>query len=83
MDNLPKDAKICAILLSSMGISSCEPKIISALQEYLLRTINNILTEANSLADYSGHSEISSSDIKMALQLSYNSKSSISLQVIN
>ena len=35
MDNMPKDAKICAILLSSSGINQCEPKIISALQEYL------------------------------------------------
>lgn len=69
MDNLPKDAKICAILLSSMGIGSCEPKVISAMQEYLFRYISNTLTEANSLSDFAGRSELTPADIKMAIQV--------------
>ena len=81
MENLPKDAKICALLLTYTGVTSCEPKIISALQEYMFRNISNLLIEAHSLADYSGRPDISSPDIKMAIQFSIGKRGSLSLQV--
>lgn len=80
MDNLPKDAKICAILLSSMGINSCEPKVISAMQEYMFRHISRTLNEANALADYAGRSEVTPVDIKMAIQVLSKPNPSASLQ---
>jgi hypothetical protein len=81
MENLPKDAKICALLLTYTGVTSCEPKIISALQEYMFRNISSLVNEAHNLADYSGRPDLSSADIKMAIQFSGNRRSNLSLQV--
>lgn len=70
MESLPKDAKACSILLTNSGISSCEPKVISALQEYIFRTTGKVLKDASAMADYCGRSEIVSQDLKTVMQLS-------------
>lgn len=69
MESLPKDAKACSILLTNSGISSCEPKVISALQEYIFRTTGKVLKDSSAMADYCGRSEIISQDLKTVMQL--------------
>lgn len=68
-DNLaPRDAKIISIILRSLGIEECEPKVIVQLLEFAYKYSCDILEDALLYAKYSERSTIIGKDVKLALQ---------------
>jgi len=65
-ETVPKEAKIMSLLLHSAGVLECEPKVISALQEYGLSYTNKILSSASKVSELCGKDRIDSSDIRFA-----------------
>lgn len=68
-DNLaPRDAKIISVILRSLGIEECEPKVIVQLLEFAYKYSCDILEDANLYAKYCQRETINISDVKLALQ---------------
>lgn len=65
-DTVPKEAKILSLILHASGVAECEPKLISALQEYCLSYTQNLLSNASRVAELSGREHPDASDIRFA-----------------
>lgn len=64
----PKDAKNISIILRSLGIEECEPKVIVQLLEFAFKYSTDVLEDAFLYAKYSERTQITDKDIKLALQ---------------
>ncbi|KAI4292306.1 hypothetical protein PAPHI01_1580 [Pancytospora philotis] len=64
----PRDAKIVSVILRSLGIEECEPKVIVQLLEFAYKYSCDILDDANMYAQYCERDTISLKDMKLALQ---------------
>ena len=68
-DNLaPRDAKIISIILRSLGIEECEPKVIVQLLEFAYKYSCDVLEDAYLYSKYCERTVITGKDIKLALQ---------------
>lgn len=68
-DNLaPRDAKIISIILRSLGIEECAPKVIVQLLEFAYKYSCEVLEDALLYAKYCEKSQITGKDMKLALQ---------------
>uniref|UniRef100_A0A7S1VHH7 Transcription initiation factor TFIID subunit 9 n=1 Tax=Sexangularia sp. CB-2014 TaxID=1486929 RepID=A0A7S1VHH7_9EUKA len=65
--DVPRDAKIMSLLISSMGISEYDPRIIVQLLEFEYRLATELLSDAIQYADHSGRALVRSSDVKLAI----------------
>jgi hypothetical protein len=65
-ETVPKEAKIISLLLHASGVWECEPKVISALQEYCLSYTQKLLFHASKVAEIAGRDHPDSSDIRFA-----------------
>ncbi len=65
----PRDAKIVSVILRSLGIEECEPKVIVQLLEFAYKYSCDILEDAYLYTRYSERDTINSKDIKLALQM--------------
>eukprot|EP01102_Stenamoeba_stenopodia_P005848 TRINITY_DN16561_c0_g1_i1.p1 TRINITY_DN16561_c0_g1~~TRINITY_DN16561_c0_g1_i1.p1 ORF type:complete len:200 (+),score=59.21 TRINITY_DN16561_c0_g1_i1:153-752(+) len=66
--NLPRDAKIVALILSSMGISDYEPKVLNQLLELMHRYTTEVLQDSLLYAEHSGRSDLDLEDVRLAIQ---------------
>lgn len=64
----PRDAKIISVILRSLGIEECEPKVIVQLLEFAYKYSCDILEDASLYAHYCDKETISVKDMKLALQ---------------
>lgn len=68
-DNLaPRDAKIISLILRSVGIEECEPKVILQFLEVAYKYFIEALEDAILYAEQSGRTTPNGSDIKLAIQ---------------
>lgn len=68
-DNLaPRDAKIISVILRSLGIEECEPKVIIQLLEFSYKYSCDILEDAFLYAKHCSRDTITTKDMKLALQ---------------
>lgn len=68
-DNLaPRDAKIISIILRSLGIEECEPKVIVQLLEFAYKYSCDVLEDSYLYTKYCERSTITGKDVKLALQ---------------
>lgn len=77
-DTVPKEGRVLSLLLHSCGITECEPKVISALQEYsygiplLFLTYTTVafsgrlLASSAKYAEIAGRDTLDPSDVKIA-----------------
>ncbi|KAM0680911.1 Transcription initiation factor TFIID subunit 9 [Glugoides intestinalis] len=64
----PRDAKIISIILRSLGVEECEPKVIVQLLEFAYKYSCDVLEDAHLYAKYCERQEIIVKDVKLALQ---------------
>ncbi|KAF7684397.1 Transcription initiation factor TFIID subunit 9 [Astathelohania contejeani] len=64
----PIDAKIISLILRSLGIEECEPKVIIQILEFAYKYSTGVMEDAQLYAEYCGRDRISTADIKLALQ---------------
>lgn len=64
----PRDAKIISVILRSLGIEECEPKVIIQLLEFAYKYATDVLEDALLFAEHADRSQINTCDIKLALQ---------------
>ncbi|KAI5186892.1 hypothetical protein NEHOM01_1781 [Nematocida homosporus] len=68
-DNLaPRDAKIISLILRSVGIEECEPKVILQFLEVAYKYFVEIVDDALLYAEQMGRSTPNGNDIKLAIQ---------------
>ena len=65
-ETVPKEAKLLSLLLHASGIVECEPKVISALQEYSFSFVSKLLSTAQKVSELAGKERVDSSDIRFA-----------------
>ncbi|AFM97747.1 transcription initiation factor TFIID subunit TAF9 [Encephalitozoon hellem] len=64
----PRDAKVISVILRSLGIEECEPKVIIQLLEFAYKYTTDVLEDALLFAKHADRMHISTSDVKLALQ---------------
>lgn len=64
----PRDAKVISIILRSLGIEECEPKVIVQLLEFAYKYSCDVLEDALLYAKLCERDSIGNKDIKLALQ---------------
>lgn len=67
-ENTPRDAKVISIILRSLNIEECEPKVLIQILEYAYKYTTDILKDAKLYADHCKRSKVMVSDVKLALQ---------------
>jgi len=63
----PRDAKTISVILRSLGIEECEPKVIVQLLEFAYKYSCDIFEDAQLYASLCARDTINNSDIKLAL----------------
>ncbi|TBU10271.1 subunit 9 of transcription initiation factor IID [Hamiltosporidium tvaerminnensis] len=64
----PRDAKVVSLILRSLGIEECEPKVIIQLLEFAYKYSTEILLDAVLYAEHANRKNVTSVDIKLSLQ---------------
>ncbi|KAI5148565.1 hypothetical protein ENBRE01_0403 [Enteropsectra breve] len=64
----PRDAKVISVILRSLGIEECEPKVITQLLEFVYKYSTDIMMDADLFSKHCGRESISAADIKLSLQ---------------
>lgn len=64
----PRDAKVISVILRSLGIEECEPKVIVQLLEFAYKYSCDVFEDALLYAKLCERSTITSKDMKLALQ---------------
>ncbi|EJW01250.1 hypothetical protein EDEG_00550 [Edhazardia aedis USNM 41457] len=67
-NNVPRDARVISLILRSLGIEECSPKVIIQLLEFSYKYATEILEDASIYAEYANRKTIVSNDIKLAMQ---------------
>ncbi|KAI5189267.1 transcription initiation factor TFIID subunit 9B [Nematocida sp. AWRm77] len=68
-DNLaPRDAKIISLILRSIGIEECEPKVILQFLEIAYKYFVEVVDDATLYAEHAGRQTPNDKDIKLAIQ---------------
>ncbi|TPX44892.1 hypothetical protein SeLEV6574_g04210 [Synchytrium endobioticum] len=64
---LPRDARLIALLLQSMGIDAHEPRVLPQLLEFMHRYVVDVLNDAVVVADHAGHPDMTVADLELAV----------------
>ncbi|KCZ79619.1 hypothetical protein H312_02992 [Anncaliia algerae PRA339] len=67
-ENVPREAKLVSLVLRTLGIKECEPKVLIQLLEYSYKYSTSILLDAQMYCTHCNRSKILVDDIKLALQ---------------
>eukprot|EP01112_Ceratiomyxa_fruticulosa_P011966 TRINITY_DN3297_c0_g1_i1.p1 TRINITY_DN3297_c0_g1~~TRINITY_DN3297_c0_g1_i1.p1 ORF type:complete len:222 (+),score=73.39 TRINITY_DN3297_c0_g1_i1:266-931(+) len=70
--DVPRDAKIMAMVLKAMGVDEYEPKVVNQLLEFMYRYVYEVFQDAQLYADHAGKGDIDLHDIKLAIQSRVN-----------
>lgn len=65
---VPREAKLISLILRSLGIEECEPKVLIQLLEYCYKYSTSILMDAQMYSKHCERVKISVDDVKLALQ---------------
>ncbi|KAI5169639.1 transcription initiation factor TFIID subunit 9 [Pancytospora epiphaga] len=65
----PRDAKVISVILRSLGIEECEPKVISQLLEFGYKYTTDVIEDAILYARYAERENVTVKDMKLALQM--------------
>jgi transcription initiation factor TFIID subunit 9B len=52
--DVPRDAKIVALILKSMGVEEYQPRVLNQFLEFMYRYVSEILQDASIYAEHSG-----------------------------
>ena len=70
---LPRDARVMAQLLKSMGVEEYQPRVLNQLLEFMYRYVSEILQDGLMYAEHAGRQELSVDDVQLAVQARVNS----------
>lgn len=65
---IPREAKLVSLLLSSSGINECEPKVIQQILEFMYRYVTDVLQDCLVYSEHAGKSEVDLEDLRMAIR---------------
>ncbi|KAM0677232.1 Transcription initiation factor TFIID subunit 9 [Binucleata daphniae] len=65
---IPRDTKVISLILRSLGIEECEPKVILQILEFGYKYTTEVLQDAQIYAEYCDRKNIIAADVKLALQ---------------
>ncbi|KAM0687292.1 Transcription initiation factor TFIID subunit 9 [Conglomerata obtusa] len=66
--SIPRDAKVISLILRSLGIEECEPKVIIQILEFGYKYTTEVLVDAQTYSEYCDRQMITANDLKLALQ---------------
>lgn len=66
---MPKDAHVMASILSDMGISEWEPRVINQLLEFSYNYVTSVLEDAKMLSGHARKKNIDVEDVRLAVQM--------------
>lgn len=79
-DQVPKEAKLASLLLSSCGVSECEPKVIQQLLEFIYRMLDrlymftvigyvtDVIQESVLYSEHAGKNELDLEDLRLSIK---------------
>lgn len=82
-EQIPREAKLISLLLTSAGVPECEPKVIPQLLEFMFRIFSSspshhvhcfvgyttdVLQESLIFAEHAGRTELDIEDIRLGIQ---------------
>jgi len=70
--DLPRDAKVVALILKSMGVEDYEPRVLNQFLEFLHRYTTDVLQDAQVFCEHSNKTEIDLDDVRLAIQSRVN-----------
>lgn len=70
---LPRDARVMAQLLKSMGVEEYQPRVLNQLLEFMYRYVSEVLQDGLMYAEHAGRQELSVDDVQLAVQARVNS----------
>lgn len=65
---VPREAKMAALLLSAAGVAECEPRVVQQMIEFMYRYSTDVLQEAAQLAEHAGKTEVDTDDLRLAVR---------------
>lgn len=65
--SVPREAKLVSVILRSLGIEECEPKVLIQLLEYCYKYSTSILVDAKMYAVHCEREKLTVDDVKLAL----------------
>jgi len=72
-NEVPRDAKIIAMLFQSMGIEQYQPRVVNQLMEFMYRYVSEVLLDAQLYMEHAGRNDMELSDIRLSIQSRVNS----------
>merc|ERR1712137_650280 len=69
---VPKDAKVIALILESMGVQEYEPRVINQFLEFMYRYVADVLQDAKIYSEHANRDKIELSDVTLAVQSRVN-----------
>lgn len=73
---IPRDARLIALILASMGVSDAEPSVLLQLLEFAHRYTHDVLSDALVYSDHANSrqagSNLTSDDVNLAIQSRVN-----------
>lgn len=70
---LPRDARVMAQLLKSMGVDEYQPRVLNQLLEFMYRYVSEVLQDGLMYAEHAGRTELAVEDVQLAVQARVNS----------
>eukprot|EP01094_Clydonella_sp_ATCC50884_P014933 TRINITY_DN25502_c0_g1_i1.p1 TRINITY_DN25502_c0_g1~~TRINITY_DN25502_c0_g1_i1.p1 ORF type:complete len:235 (-),score=38.34 TRINITY_DN25502_c0_g1_i1:149-853(-) len=70
---IPRDARLVALILKSMGVDNFEPAVVLQLLEFMYRYTTDVLEDAEAYATHANKDAIGMDDIRLAIQSQVNS----------
>lgn len=70
--NIPRDAKVVALILKSMGVEHYEPRVVNQLLEFIHRYTTEVLEDAQLYASHAEKSDVDLEDVRLAIQSRVN-----------
>ncbi|GJP33832.1 hypothetical protein CLOM_g18339 [Closterium sp. NIES-68] len=65
---VPRDARVVASILKSMGVDDYEPRVVHQLLEFAYRYMTDVLGEARVYSEHAGRSSLEVDDVRLAVQ---------------
>eukprot|EP00002_Diphylleia_rotans_P012750 TRINITY_DN2491_c0_g1_i2.p1 TRINITY_DN2491_c0_g1~~TRINITY_DN2491_c0_g1_i2.p1 ORF type:complete len:168 (+),score=41.05 TRINITY_DN2491_c0_g1_i2:51-554(+) len=70
--DLPRDAKVMAHILQSMGVEDYEPRVIHQLIEFMYRYLSEVFQDAQVYSQHANKTALDVEDVRLAVQMRVN-----------
>ncbi|KAJ1976242.1 Transcription initiation factor TFIID subunit 9 [Dimargaris verticillata] len=68
VEELPKEAKIMALILQAQGVEDCDPKVVNQLLDFAHRYTTEVFQDALLYSEHAGKAELDLEDVRLSIQ---------------